>query len=63
MRVVKYKTKLTEDRKVVLEKDVSMNRPDLDKTVRSPNDVARFAREFLHNLYEYEKRNHFYFWC
>ena len=47
MRVVKYKTKLTEDRKVVLEKEVSMNRPDLDKTVRSPNDVTRFAREFL----------------
>lgn len=47
MRVVKYKTKLTEDRKVVLEKEVSMNRPDLDKTVRSPDDVARFAREFL----------------
>lgn len=47
MRVVKYKTKLTEDRKVVLEKEVSMNCPDLDKTVRSPNDVARFDREFL----------------
>lgn len=54
MRVVKYKTKLTEDRKVVLEKEVNMNRPD---------DVALFAREFLHDLYEYEKRNHFYFWC
>lgn len=31
MRVVKYKTKLIEDRKVVLEKEVSMNCPDLDK--------------------------------
>lgn len=36
MRVVKYKTILTEDKKVTLEKELRVNRPDLDKTVRSP---------------------------
>lgn len=47
MRVVKYKTILTEDKKVTLEKELSVNRPDLDKTVRSPDNVNTFAREFL----------------
>lgn len=47
MRVIKYKTKLTTDKKVTLEKELSVNRPDLDKTIRSPENVATFAREFL----------------
>lgn len=52
MRVVKYKTKLTEDRKVVLEKEVSTN---------CPNDVARFAREFL-QLHK-QSEEYFYMIC
>ena len=48
MRVVKYRTKLTTDKKVTLEKELSVNRPDLEKTVRSPGDVDVFARKFLH---------------
>lgn len=48
MRVVKYKTKLTADKKVTLEKELCVNRPDLEKTVRSPGDVDVFARKFLH---------------
>ena len=48
MRVIKYKTKLTADKKVTLEKELSVNRPDLDKTIRSPENVDTFARNFLH---------------
>lgn len=47
MRVVKYKTKLTEDRKVVLEKEVSVNYPGVNRFIKSPDDVARFARKCL----------------
>jgi hypothetical protein len=39
MRVTKYKTKLTENRRVVLEKEVSVNRPDVVSIIRSPEDV------------------------
>lgn len=48
MRVVKYRTKLTSDKKVTLEKELCVNRPDLNKTIRSPENVATFARDFLH---------------
>ena len=51
MRVFTYKTKLTEDRKVVLEKEVSMNRP---------NDVAGLSYEetkFAMKKYRQLKRN------
>ena len=47
VRVVKYKTKLTEDRKVVLEKEVSINYPEVKRFIKSPDDVARFARNVL----------------
>ena len=47
MRITKYKTTLTEDKKVTLEKEVSVNRPDLDKKLNSPDKVVRLARDFL----------------
>lgn len=47
MRVVKYKTMLAPDRKAVLEKEFVVNRPDLDKKMNSPENVVRFARDFL----------------
>lgn len=47
VRITKYKTILTEDRKVTLEKEVSYNRPDVSNIVRSPDDVADFARRVL----------------
>lgn len=47
MRVIQYKTKLTEDRKVTLEKEISVNRPDVDRYVRSPDNVHYFARDCL----------------
>lgn len=47
MRVIKYKTKLTEDGKAVLEKELSVNYPEIDRKMNSPEKVARFARDFL----------------
>ena len=47
MRIVKYKTKLADDGKAVLEKELSVNCPELDKFMNSPEKVATFARYFL----------------
>ena len=47
MRVVKYKTKLTEDRKAILEKDYSVNYPGMDKMMNSPEKVVELAKGFL----------------
>lgn len=47
VRITKYKTILTEDRKVTLEKEVSYNRPDVNNIVRSPDDIVNFARRVL----------------
>ena len=47
MRVTKYKTRLTEDKKAVLEKEVSFNYPGMDRFMNSPEKVARFAKDVL----------------
>lgn len=47
MRVVKYKTKLTEDGKAILEKEVSMNYPELNRFMNSPDKIVEFARNCL----------------
>ena len=47
MRVVKYKTKLTEDRKAILEKDYSVNYPGMDNMMNSPEKVVELAKGFL----------------
>lgn len=47
MRVTKYKTKLTEDRKVTLEKELSVNYQAMDNVMNSPERVDKFARGFL----------------
>lgn len=47
MRVTQYKTILTSDRKVVLEKEVSINYPEIKRVIKSPDDVDRFARNVL----------------
>lgn len=47
MRITQYKTILTEDRKVKLEKERSKNCPLIDKTVNSPDKVLQVARDFL----------------
>lgn len=61
MRVIKYKTRLTEEKRVTLEKEVSVNRPDLNSVIRSPEDVSYFARNFLH-LHE-ESEEYLYMIC
>ena len=46
-RMTKYKTKLTENKRVVLEKEVSMNYPDLSYIIRSPEDVVQIGKAFM----------------
>lgn len=47
MRVVKYKTKLTEKQRVVLEKEVSVYYPEIDRKMNSPEKIAKFATQYL----------------
>jgi DNA repair protein RadC len=48
MRIIKYKTTLSEDGKAVLEKELSVNYPELDRKMNGPEKVVRLAKEFLH---------------
>lgn len=48
MRVVKYKTKLTDNHRAVLEKEFSINYPEIDRKMNSPENVVRLARQVLH---------------
>lgn len=61
MRVVKYKTRLTSDRKAVLEKDYSVNYPELDNMMNSPEKVVKLAKGFL-RMHE-ETEEHMYMLC
>ena len=47
VRMIKYKAKLTETKRVVLEKEVSMNYPSLSYAIKSPDDAATIGREFM----------------
>lgn len=47
MRIVKYNTKLTENQKVVLEKEISVNRPDLNRKMNSPESIVGIAKHVL----------------
>ena len=47
VRMTKYTTKLTETKRVVLEKEVSMNYPTLSYAIKSPDDAATIGREFM----------------
>lgn len=47
VRMIKYKTKLTEDRRVKLEKEISVNRPDIVSIIRSPQDATNVAKGFI----------------
>lgn len=47
VRIVKYNTKLTEDQKVVLEKEISVNRPDMDRKMSSPESIVGLAKHVL----------------
>lgn len=54
MRVVKYKTMLTDTGRAVLEKELSVNYPELDRTMNAPEKVVALARRCLrlHELSE-----------
>ena len=47
VRMVKYKTKLTENKRVELEKEISMNCPDLVSIIRSPEDATAIGKGFM----------------
>ena len=47
MRVTKYKTILTEDKKAKLEKEFSINYQAMDRKLNSPDRVIRLARDIL----------------
>lgn len=61
VRMIKYKTKLTENKRVKLEKEVSVNRPDMEGIIRSPEDASNLARGFL-RLHE-ESEEYLYMIC
>lgn len=61
MRITQYKTKLTEDRKVKLEKERSKNCPHIDKSINSPDKVLGVARDFL-GMHE-DTEEHAYMLC
>ena len=46
-RMIKYTTRLTENKRVVLEKEVSMNCPTLSYAIKSPDDAATIGKEFM----------------
>ena len=48
VRMIKYATKLTENKRVILEKEVSMNYPDLSYKITSPGDAVVIGREFMY---------------
>lgn len=47
VRMIKYTTKLTENKRVVLEKEITKNCPDLSYKITSPGDVAVIGRDFM----------------
>lgn len=47
MRITKYKTRLTDEKKAVLEKEYSINYPEMDRKMNSPEKVASLAKDFL----------------
>ena len=61
MRVTKYRTRLTADKRVTLEKEVSINRPDLNCIIKSPDDVSYFAKSHL-RMHE-ESEEYLYMIC
>ena len=47
VRMTKYRTKLTDTKRVILEKEVTKNCPDLSYVIRSPEDVVTVGKEFM----------------
>ena len=47
-RLTKYTTKLTAEKRVALEKEISVNRPGIVDVIRSPEDANNVATGFIH---------------
>lgn len=47
MRIVKYKTKLATDGKAILEKELSVNYPEMDRRMNRPDKIVQFARDYI----------------
>lgn len=61
MRLTKYKTILTAEKRVSLDKEFSINCPDVDRIIRSPGDVSKLAKSVL-RLHE-EPEEYLYMVC
>lgn len=47
MRIIEYRSKLTENQRVVLEKEVSVYCPEIDRKMNSPEKIAILAKQYL----------------
>ena len=47
VRMIKYRTRLTENKRVTLEKEVSTNCPDLSYAIKSPDDAVTVGKGFM----------------
>lgn len=47
VRMIKYRTRLTENKRVTLEKEVSTNFPELSYAIRSPDDAVTVGKGFM----------------
>lgn len=61
VRMIKYKTRLTENKRVTLEKEVSTNHPELSYAIKSPDDAATVGKEFM-RIHE-ESEEYMYMIC
>lgn len=60
-RLTKYKTKLTENKRVILEKEASMNYPEESFIIRSAEDAAILGRDYM-RIHD-EPEEHLYMIC
>ena len=61
VRITKYKTILTNEGKAVLEKELSVNCPAVDKTMNAPHKLEKLATHFL-KMHE-QTEEHLYMVC
>lgn len=47
MRVIEYRTRLTEQQRVVLEKEVSVYFPEVDRKMNNPEQIVGLAKQYL----------------
>ena len=61
VRMIKYRTKLTTEKRVILEKEIAVNRPDLTAFITTPEDAADVGKNFM-RIHE-EPEEHMYMIC